>query len=241
MQKISVHQAAIDIHSARPNTRFDESALSVLIDAEKNHLSATLRADEKHPINGLDLVGFDYDTMEILLVASSRVALAGLLRPIHCWAQIKGDGQYLNVFGLVTVLRDGLISIAVERFFVTNNQRWNTRLSFDPLQGPPLRLYIKGNAPINGTIKNLSAAGAAIDVYGQDIRSQIRPGQVHEAHIRFNEQFSLTVAARVSTCDYKRKPCCHSCFRLTFPSQSTLSWTQLRGFVEGFELSECAA
>lgn len=225
--------------STEQSSRF----VRALLDAQHEHRAVKIYpAGETIPVNSV-ILGFDYCGQSILLDGISQPHSHRVIQSMKgCpfWLQLRHEESFLRIECLLDTLQFDLLTLNILRYEFTDNQRWQPRIHFDSRKGPDVRLEFTNTLPVDGHIKNLSAQGALIEVFGINLREHYDQQKRLNLSIRFNEMFELPLEAELKQCKFRRDPSCHTSLRLIFERQSSMVTNQIDSFIEAFQLESNA-
>lgn len=215
----------------------DQNLLAALLDAQQQHKVVKVYLPNGCQALNSTVLGFDYYERSLLLDSLTPPIGKKKLKSLEktpFWLQMRHQDQYLNLFCVVLEFQYDLYTLKILQHEFTDNQRWFSRIRFEVRQGPQLSLDLPHELPIKGHIRNLSAHGAMVEFFGDDIREQLDGRTVCDCRLRFNELFDVELKAEVKQLSFVRRPSCHSRLRVMFASHSSVSFTQLENFIEAF-------
>lgn len=212
----------------------DTAMLRTLLDAieTKQHveyLSHSLRNRSA----GL-ILGADFSEMKVLLSDTyPRLVFATDMMGEQCefWIRVRAQQRYLMLFLRATASENGLITAEILDSHWSENRRWFNRLHFTSRQGPHISIPQEFTSNLKGSIRNLSAGGALIDIWGKDLGQAFCRGSKIAPTLYFNSAFEMQVDADVLEVKFLRRPCCHTQIRIEFHTLESLEIQQLDSFV----------
>lgn len=209
--------------------------IRAILDAVDKKQIVTIQFEE-YPTcaNGL-LLGVDFIDNEILISDTHpdiRPLIRHKTRRQKCWMKIKQGGRYLNLGLIITKLENGLILAQLLSANWTQNKRWHNRAEFQRLKGPSVRINQEFAPNLEARLRNLSANGAAIDIWGKELNRQFAKGSHIECTLTFNKHFEIVSQGQILDSRFIRKPSCHTQIRIAFEHLDNLSFSQLLNFVE---------
>lgn len=221
----------------------DQDLVSALLDAQQNHkVVKVYLPDGNQPLSST-VLGFDYYERSLLLDSLTPPVGKQKLKTLEktpFWLQLRHEDRYLNLFCVVDEYQYDLYTLKILQHEFTDNQRWFSRIRFDVRKGPQLTVDLPHELPIKGYIRDLSAHGALVEFYGNDIRDQLEDRKVCDCRLRFNELFDVELKAEIKQLTFARRPSCHSQLRLMFTSHSSVTFSQLENFIEAFNEDACS-
>lgn len=211
--------------------------VSALLDAQQRRQCVRVYNLEGDKPYVSKILGFDYYEQALLVDGFSPALSKSTLLSMSTtpfWVQLPYKSQYLNLYCLIEEAQFDLFTLKILRCEFTENQRWFSRIHFEPRKGPGLELHLPYDLPAQGTIKNLSVHGARVDFYGDDLRERLVGVKGCHCQIRFNDLFDVRFECQIKQHSFERKPSCHTELRLMFINHSPVSYSQLENFVEAF-------
>lgn len=219
----------------------DREVLAALLDAQQVHRSVKLYLqDGSMPLNST-VLGFNYYESSLLLDAISPALSAQQqksLSQVPVWVQLRHEDRFLNVLCLLEDSQFDLHTLKILQCEFTQNQRWFSRVHFDPRKGPKLRMDLPHALPLYGYLRNLSVHGAMVEFYGEDIREQLRGLKQCHCLVRFNELFQLQLNCDIKHLSFERRPSCHSQLRLMFAVHTEVSYSQIENFIDALKVED---
>jgi len=219
------------VHQAKLNPTY----LRGLLDAiDKKQIASIRFADSHTEANGL-VIGGDFINNELLICdtypnVSNKLISTGQHHPF--WLRIKTGSMYLCVSMVTKSVENGLITASILSVSTSENKRWYNRTEFAPLQGPEVRINREFASNVSGRLKNLSAGGAAIDIWGREMKQDLKGQALSRLTIVFNNHFEISLDCKVLNSQFIRQPSCHTQLRVQFTNTNTLDHYQLAHFVD---------
>lgn len=211
--------------------------VSALLDAQQKQQSVRVYTLEGEKPWLSKILGFDYYEKALLVDGFSPPLPTSRIQAMtHSpfWVQLPHQDQYLNLYCLIEESRFDLFTLKILKCEFTENQRWFSRIHFEPRKGPTLDIRLPHELPVKGFIKNLSVHGAKVDFYGENLRERLFGLKSCFCHMRFNDMFAVEFECQIKNLSFERKPSCHTQLRLMFNDHSPLTYIQLENFIDAF-------
>lgn len=224
-------------------TQLNATHLRCLLRAIEQKQIASIRfADSPIEANGL-VLGGDFINNELLICDTYPNISNTLISDVQhhpFWLRIKSGSMYLHISLVAKSIENGLITASIRSVSTSDNKRWHNRTEFAALQGPEVRINREFASNISGRLKNLSAGGAAIDIWGQELNRELQSGSQLQLTLIFNRHFEVSLDCHIHNSQFVRRPSCHTQLRVQFLNTDTLNYYQLVNFVDSTESGQAA-
>ena len=183
-------------------------------------------------ILGADLVGSELLLGECFPSLGTEHQESLLNQP--CWLKIKSHNRYLFVKILLSSATLYSQVFTILDSYWSMNQRWNSRVQFGARSGPNLRIFHEKEGFQNGWLKDLSAQGGCLELYGAQSKDLFNKRQTLTLELSFHHEFKPELAIQILEKHFKRKPCCYTQIRFKFKKIGDIVYTQLDEFVDAY-------
>ena len=234
----------------------NELLIDCLLHNFKHHQLVKLVLPEHHQIFQSIVIGFDINEGEILLGGIyPKLSIDQRIQLLEStfWLQMSYADEFINikVSTLEADYQSDYIQAEILEVIPNRNRRWSTRLHFADRQGPEIKLTPQYAAPVKGNLKNLSAGGAMLEIFGMDYRREINNLNAYASvknkpqrnrislEIKFNDQFQLHTHISVWHSVYCRRPG-RTQIRCGFDNLASVEKSQLLNYLHSNEVLSAA-
>ena len=230
----SFDQAAQAPRSAKQHWTLWEA--DILVACGLKHQFVTVFEPDSGQLMQSFIHGFDLDNSLLLLDGLYPVLQKRLPPNSTFWLQIRCEYGFFNLkVALIEIeehSKGEWITVKVLSSALSHNRRWQSRVFFEPRQGPRVDLQLDNQPLQQAYVVNLSRKGAQVDLYGTNLSlGLIRKRSLH-GHFFFNDRFQLRLDATIRQSRFLRKPCCHTQLRILFNRLNDQQQMLLDSFID---------
>jgi len=220
-----------------------EQDIRVLLDViESKQVVSMIVEGASVQVNGV-LLGIDLSNNELLLSDMHPRLGHNFLNTyaVHpVWVRVKTERGYLHIELSHMKEENGLLTCKMGRRFISHNQRWRNRVSYQPWRGPKVMGERDLGPNLEARLLNLSSQGMAIDFWGQQLHGTFSKGGHINVSIEFHAQFSMQVEGKVLNHQFIREPSSRTQLRVYFPSLSALDFSNLDMYIDLNQMGRAA-
>lgn len=212
----------------------------VLVNCGLKHQFVTVYLPDSGNIHQSFLHGFDLQASQLLLDGLYPWSAKALHMKDRFWLQIRCEHGFFNLQVELQEI-DGhhgseFLTVKVLTSELTHNRRWNTRVYFEPRQGPEVELQLDQYPLVKAQVANLSRHGALLEIYGKDIKTDAA-NRLLTGNFKFNDYFHMPLDCVIKQNRFLRSPCCHTQIRLQFSQLTEEEQAKLDTFIHAVSTS----